>query len=467
MAFTSELTQIPPDMESRRRRSSAVMDGQSHQIYQDNAIYTNYSTHWQLSSEKIGTPTDLDPLIPQVVCCGNAKEAARLLRANVGKPKFPYGDVLVGDGVLGQTDPAEWRKQRECLRPAFRAPVVSQLMQLMHEHTVRHITDEIDIATLRNAEVDIHHLLMVSSFGLIGRVVLGQETKWMNTNGERLRSAFASGLQPLYKDTPEGQAAQSVMTEFAEHAWEAGRRRREGDPLAPPTVVDRLMKSDTSAQKRQDELMTIMFAGHETTANTLSWCMYELSNHQRAQQRVRADIWRIMHQSGRRSASELTLQDLGKATLLTAAIRECMRLWPVVANGAFRVISENSASAHVENCDTPLPAGTPFQVPHWTFHRDPHIWGANADKFDLDRYKSAWNHDAFMPFSKPPRDCIGRHFAMASMRVTLAHLLLRYTFTPLSGGGMEPPKRGTNWATLQPEGGVVLRIAHAKNPSKL
>lgn len=433
------------------------MQGKSHLTYTKNAMQCGRHTHWHWTSNSVSMPTDtataMPSDVPHITLCGNPKEAARMLKLHVGKPSFPYAEVLVGDGVLGQASPREWREQRACLRPAFRSAAVSALVPLMHTHTERMLVDPLLRAC--GGCIDIHAELHRASFSLIASVALGTESPWIAEHGDALRAAFKAGLQPLYRNTAAGAQAEHLMRRFAEHAWSlAAERSAAGAPL---TVVDRLSQNDAlSETQRRDELMTVMFAGHETTANTLAWCMYELSRQPDAQARVRADVRAAMRQCGASCVSDMAFADLGKATLLTAAIRETMRLWPVVANGPFRVVGEGGALlTDPEGGMHKVPEGTQFQVPHWTFHRDPTIWGSNADVFDVDRYASGWSHDAFMPFSRPPRDCIGRHFAMASMRVVLAHLLTRFEFAPVEA---DAPKQGDNWATLQPEGGVRLTV---------
>jgi len=460
MTYKTELPSLRNTLSSRKHRAEAVINGTSHYIYDENMKMSGNKTYWQFTSNKIGIPTGNEILQPQVVLCGDPVEASRMLRNHIGKPPFPYSEVLVGNGVLGQCDPKQWLKQRECLKPSFKTDEVKKLLLLMHEHTLLYIIQP--LLKQNQTNHDIHAFLLESNFNLIGNVVLGDHSDWLKQHGNTLRKAFVNGLQPLYKGTPIGKEAHYIMSEFATHAWDFAQTRRKNNPASSISIVDRLLQNTTiSPDQRQDELMTIMFAGHETTANTLSWCLYELSRSIETQDKLRNELLKTMQSENVSHPSQLSFSTLNKLNYLSAALRETMRLWPVVSNGTFRITSEKGG---ILNNNVTIPPGTPFQVPHWSFHRNRAIWGETADVFDIDRYKTNWNHDAFMPFSKPPRDCLGRHFAMASMRITLVHLLYNFNFKYPEN---IPAKQGTNWATLQPENGLLLDIQPVKIQSKL
>jgi cytochrome P450 len=460
------------ELVARQQRAKEVLDGNSHDVYTSSAAECGNTTYMSFTNEKIGVPSgedaDAERYHPQLMLHGRTRDVTQLLRKHAGKPLFPYAQVLVGEGVLGQSDVVKWQAQRECLRPAFRSATATALVPLMHDHVHKHLVTpllRLQIACATPPPTDMHPLLLRVSFELIGRVAVGGNVAWLDTHGDELRRAFVVGLQPLFRETDEGQRAHAKMCEFSTHAWEYARQRRARDPTATVSVVDRLLQNSAlTPEQRHDELMTVMFAGHETTANTIAWCLYELARNESAQARVRDELRAAMRATPRCTCpSELPFETLNRLKSMTLALRECMRLWPVVANGSFRVIGDEGAQL---SDGTSLPAGMRYQAPHWTFHRDKAIWGDDADQFRLDRpaASTTWHNDAFMPFSRPPRDCLGRHFAMASMRVTLAHLLHTFHFRYPNTHAL---KNGTNWATLQPENGMFLELQSMYPTSKL
>jgi cytochrome P450 family 714 subfamily C len=465
------LPTIPSNLEFRQKRAKQVLSGEAHLIYDLNKKMCCNQNYYQYTTGSVEIPTGNEEMIPSIILCKNPKEASHLLRNNISKSKFPYNEVLVGEGVLGQTDSKLWAKQKKILKPAFKSTVVSSLVQLIHYHIQDKnlINKNSLISNIRNQiiqtpQLNIYEYLKNITFIIIGNVALGETSWWLEKHGTKLREAFEIGLQPVLSKTETGIKAYNTMKEFAEHAWDISHERRKKNKDAPITIVDIISQTDYSKlgnniineKHRIDELMTIMFAGHETTANTLTWCLYELSKNDEAQQRIRKEIQETMKNNNILHPADFIFEQIGRMKLVNSALRESMRLWPVVANGSFRIITQNNEIIKGPNNENViLPVGIKFQVPHWTFHRDKLIWGNDADKFDLDRYDKNWNHDAFMPFSKAPRDCLGRHFAMASMRIMLIHLLYNFNFTI---NKKDNEKKGYNWATLTPENGLEVLI---------
>lgn len=108
------------------------------------------------------------------------------------------------------------------------------------------------------------------------------------------------------------------------------------------------------------------------------------------------------------------------------ALKETMRLFPVVGFAGRQILSDVALS------DITLPKWTICILPFLKFHRDPKIWGDDADVFDPERFtpeRSAERDPFFyMPFSAGPRNCIGQRYAMASMKTSLFHLLQKFEF---------------------------------------
>lgn len=494
--------------DARDARQVQTLAGHSHLLYTDDlaeaypttspgATYVHAMVNDGSMNATVVATTDPDihtsphspadsPTYPRVQI-HDPTDAHALLRDHVQKPVFPYRTVLVGLGLIGQDDTEAWRRQRAWLKPAFQARHVHALLPLVVSEAEAFVAAiEAAVTAAPDRCVNVHEPLLASTFAMVGHLMLGERSAWLDEHGETLRAAFAQGLQPYFRDTPEGKRAVETMRAFAEAAF--ARHREVEVPTATPalrrvTLLTRLLDPDPTSPYandpalQHDELMTVLFAGHETTAHTLAWCLYELARHPSQQARVRAAI-QAQVTTLKRPPAQWTFREFHTVTLVTQALRETLRLWPVVANGPFR---ETTAPARVKgkavattqthttpsppNHHTcPLPAPTAFQVPHWTLHRHPRLWRqptgehlAPPDTFDLDRPASkggGWNARAYMPFSRPPRDCLGRHVATMEMQVMLTLVLAAFEVEwPVE----QPAKRGHNWATLVPEDGVVLR----------
>lgn len=472
-----------PDAAAKPVRDASVLAGHSHALYLDDARATpdgrgNTCVHAAVSDGSMPVadadadrvpPTD-PPTYPRV-CVHVPADGHTLLRDHVQKPSFPYRTVLVGRGLIGQDDTEMWRRQRAWLKPAFQARHVTRLLPLVVDAATAFV-DELRAATATDTPnapgtVDVHAPLLATTFAMVGHLMLGEQSAWLDAHGDTLRTAFAQGLQPYFRDTPDGQRAADTMHAFTAQAF---ARHAEGTgtgtdaatvrPAERVTLLSRLLDPSPDSpyagddELRHDELMTVMFAGHETTAHTLAWCLYELARHPEQQARVRAAI-RTQARALGKPPHAWSFREFHRVQLVTQALRETLRLWPVVANGPFR---ETVAAVTVGGVT--LPARTAFQVPHWSLHRNPSLWetapdAAPADAFDVDRpaTRAHWNGDAYMPFSRPPRDCLGRHVATMEMQVVLTLVLAAFEVAyPVD----EAPKRGHNWATLVPENGMRL-----------
>jgi cytochrome P450 len=259
--------------------------------------------------------------------------------------------------------------------------------------------------------------------------------------------------------------AEETMHAFASRVF----ARAEENPAQVPvdSLIHLLLAKDPKSNLpyyppaiRYDELMTFMFAGHETTANTLAWSMYALAKHPDVQQKVYEEIVREIAALTEKNES-LAYQNMLRFKYLTKVINEVMRLYPVVANGTFRqlqvddVVHDNAGREHV------VKAGVVVNFPHWVVHRSPLHWGDDANKFNPDR---KWNEKAFMPFTKPARDCLGRNLASSEIRVAL--IIILQEFEIARGWNVSEDEdeydEGFNTVTLQPRFGPRLRFLPRK-----
>ena len=121
----------------------------------------------------------------------------------------------------------------------------------------------------------------------------------------------------------------------------------------------------------------------------------------------------------------MTYGDLYQMPLLTKVINETLRLWPVVPQGPRREMMHDDTIKGPDGKPVVVKKGTIVHVPHWLLHRNKNLWGEDALEFNPDRMgdKDFNRNRAFMPFTRPPRDCIGRNFAMMEMRTIIMYLV--------------------------------------------
>ena len=200
------------------------------------------------------------------------------------------------------------------------------------------------------------------------------------------------------------------------------------------------------ARQIRDELSVIVLAGHETTANALSWALYLLSEHPQVAGRLRDEVDGVL--AGRPPAFD----DLPRLPYTRMVIEEALRLYPPVS-----VISREATTDDVL-CGRPIKAGSLVLVVPWLLHRHRRLW-RDPDRFDPERFapEQTRRRDryAYVPFGAGPRRCLGGFFAMTEACLILATIAQRVSLTLRPGFRVEPRCR----LTLRPARGLPMRVA--------
>jgi cytochrome P450 len=196
----------------------------------------------------------------------------------------------------------------------------------------------------------------------------------------------------------------------------------------------------------RNEAITLLLAGHETTALALGWALYLLARNPEAQQRVADEAEQVL--SGRPPAAA----DLAKLSFTTLAFQEAMRLYPPIWIMERRAIGDDTIGGH------PIPAGSSVVVSPYTMHRDARWW-PEPDRFDPERFSprraAGRPRHAYLPFGLGPRLCIGMHFAMAEARTILPMVVRRFRLG-VAPGFVAAPKASV---TLRPKAGLMMTVA--------
>jgi cytochrome P450 len=220
------------------------------------------------------------------------------------------------------------------------------------------------------------------------------------------------------------------------------------DRLAHPTkgadLLNVLLESDNATWPRKrvrDEALTFMLAGHETTANAMSWFWYLMARNADARSRMLAEIDGVL--AGRRP----TAADLAKLPWTTACVQESQRFFSAVWVLAREAIEDDVIDGHH------VRPGTTVIVPIHHIHHDPRWW-PSPEEFDPTRFlgDAIKNRprSAYLPFGGGRRICIGQSFALMEMVLMAAIMSQRFTFDLLPGHPVELEAT----LTLRPKHGV-------------
>jgi cytochrome P450 family 110 len=202
----------------------------------------------------------------------------------------------------------------------------------------------------------------------------------------------------------------------------------------------------TNTQLR-DELMTLLLAGHETTATALAWTVHRVLTEPGVHERLQTEL------VGATRNGRLVVGDLGRLEYLDAVIKETLRLNPVVPD-VMRLVKQPLRIGGVE-----IPAGVGVCPNIYGAHRRPEAW-PEPDRFRPERFIGTRpNPYEFLPFGGGGRRCLGMAFALYEMKVVLATLFARAEFALEPGYGVRVVRRNVTWVPSKGMPVVITRRA--------
>ncbi|WP_146157657.1 cytochrome P450 [Enhygromyxa salina] len=351
-------------------------------------------------------------------------------------PSYTGLELVIGKGLLTSEGPF-WRRQRKLMTPAFHH---KRLLGFC-DHMVRCSSDLADewerLAGQRGDTlpvVDLHAQLLSLTFRIVGLTLFSTE---LSDKAGGMGPALAVVLEhanhlavsmllvpPPWLPTPRNlrfKAAMKVVDDVVMGIITERRRGHEdtGDLLSMlMAATDETGDVRMSDRELRDEVATLVLAGHETTAQALTWTFMLLSRHPEVERRVVAEIREVC---GDRPPS---MGDLARLEYTGRVIDEAMRLYPPAW------LIERQALVDVELDGYSIPAGTLIAISPWTLHRHPSYW-RNPEGFDPDRFLpehvGTRPRYSYLPFGGGPRQCIGVNFALYEAKLVLATLLQRFS----------------------------------------
>jgi cytochrome P450 len=357
-------------------------------------------------------------------------------------------EPIVGPRSVILLDGDAHMSQRKMMLPAFHGERMDELSEL-----VRSVTEsEISGWALNDTDRDLHRRFQALTLEIILRAVFGLEP---GPRLDRLRDALTRllsfGDSPLTLiPAPSDRALRissaagplkgflKVRERVDELLFEQIEERRlEGSDR--PDVLSMLLEArhddgtPMSDRELRDELMTLLVAGHETTASTLAWTVERLSREPRVLERLTAEV----------------VDDDGDEYMV-ATIRESLRRRPVLPNTAPRAVMKP-----IEIGGWRYPAGVSVVASAYLVHHDPDVYTApyefRPERF-LDKGPGTYT---WIPFGGGRRRCLGSSFAMLESRIVLAGLLRHFRLRPGLAGPEMPRRRNI---TVRPQHGCAVGL---------
>jgi cytochrome P450 len=363
--------------------------------------------------------------------------------------------LFMGEGLV-TSEGDHWRRQRKLAQPAFHRERLASFADVMAKDTVAMLDRW---ATEPARIVDVHEEMMRLTLRIVGRTLFGCD---VDGDAKEVGKALTFGLHftndyvesllplPLWVPTPKNlrfSRAKETLDKLVYRIIDERRNGEKKDDLLGMLMeaTDEETGRGMSNKQLRDEVITLVVAGHETTATALTWTWYLLSRHPEVERPVQAEVATVL--GGR----AVVFEDVAKLVYTRMVVEEAMRLYPPVW------IFERQAIADDVVAGFRLPKGAIVGISPYALHRHPAHW-SNPEGFDPERFTAERSEGrprfAYLPFGGGPRQCIGNGFAMMETVILLATIASRARLELVPGHPAVPDPL----VTLRPKHGMRMSV---------
>jgi enediyne biosynthesis protein E7 len=343
---------------------------------------------------------------------------------------------ISGDSLLTSNGEL-WQRQRRLMQPSFHRQRIAGLAGRMIEFTAAMLERwRSNIAT--GEPLDVASEMMRLTYTIVGKTLLGADVGEETSAVERAMETILTHTFRRWGnliDLPESVPApgnlrfrramrvmdQIVYRIIAEHRSAEGSNTDLLGMLLD--VRDEETGQGLSDTELRNETITFLLAGHETTANALSWIFYLLSQNPDAERQLRAEVSAVL------GGCAPTVDLLPHLKFTTMVIQEAMRLYPPIWAIERRAIADDSIGGFH------IPAGSSVVISPYALHRNENFW-PHPERFDPTRF--ATRPRAYIPFGSGPRFCIGNEFAMMEARLIVPMVIQSCHLQLVPGHPVEP-----------------------------
>jgi cytochrome P450 len=362
--------------------------------------------------------------------------------------------AIFGAGLL-TSEGDSWLHQRRLMAPAFHRDRITAYGETMVAYTERMLEQWHD-GDVRN----VHHDMMHLTLEIVGKVLfdadVGADADDIGAAFDAVTDEIAARFRrpifiPDWIPLPGNIRYRRGVATLDRLVYRIIREHRangaQGGDLLSMLMQTRDEDGNQMNDKQlRDEAVTLLLAGHETTALALSWTWYLLAQNPEVEAKLSDELQHILN--GRSP----TPADMRELRYTEQVIQESMRMFPP----AYGIGREAVADCEIGGYH--VPAGTTLFMSPWLMHHDAR-WFDEPRRFNPDRWSDGLAdrlpRHAYMPFGGGPRICIGNTFAMMEAVLLLATIAQKFSFGRVSG----PPVQPFPTITLRPRGGVTLRVA--------
>ena len=339
--------------------------------------------------------------------------------------------LICGESLLTSNGDV-WQRQRRMIQPMFHRAAVAGFVS-----TIARCTEEMlagwDVKARRGESIEIASEMMKLTFRIVGRCLFGAD---LDKEADAVEEAMHVLITHTYHrwrslvnppaswPTPANLRFRKALADVDAIVADLIERHRKSPPETP-NLLSMLITGCEPGNDREirNEAITFLLAGHETTANALSWAGCELCQHPEWQEKIRTQF---IEACDERSPD---MTDLPALTHALHFFEETVRLHPPIWAMERRVIADDEIGGYG------IPRHSGVIISPYILHRHPAFW-EKPDEFSPERFERR-DHDAYYPFGAGPRFCIGSEFALAEARVILPMILRRFNLAAVPNQQVE------------------------------
>jgi cytochrome P450 len=362
---------------------------------------------------------------------------------------------LLGEGLLS-AEGESWFWQRRLAQPVFHQKRINVYSEIMVEYTNGMLQTWHDGETHDVHEDMMHLTLQIVMKCIFSSDVEAGEAKVVANALDVAMQWFESKRRQNFLvwewfPRPENIRYRDAIAEMNEAIYKLiQERRNSGEKTNDLLTMLMEAKDEETLQQMDDKLLrdevaTLMLAGHETTANTLSWTWMLLAQNPEVREKLELELNQVLQ------GKLPTLEDLGKLVYTQQIIKESMRLYPPVP------LMGREAAVDTQIGDYEIPQGMAIMISQWVMHRHPKYF-ENPEVFQPERWTQEFEKQlpkgVYIPFGDGPRICIGKGFAQMEAALLLATIAQRFQIDLVPGYPIVPQPS----ITLRPVNGLKVQL---------
>ncbi|XP_044953110.1 protein LUTEIN DEFICIENT 5, chloroplastic-like [Hordeum vulgare subsp. vulgare] len=435
-------------------------------------LYDHFLTHGGLFRLNLGPKSFVivsDPDIAKHILRDNSKAYSKGILVEIL-------EFVMGTGLI-PADGEVWRVRRRAIVPSLHQKFVTYMIGLFGKASGR-LCEKLDKAAAEGEAVEMESLFSRLTLDVIGKAVFNYDFDSLSYDNGMVEAVYVTLREaemrstspiptwkiPIWKDISPRQRkvndALVLINNILDELISTCKRMVDEEDLQfheeymneqDPSILCFLLASgeDVSSKQLRDDLMTMLIAGHETSAAVLTWTFYLLSKYPKVMSKLQAEVDDVL------GDGLPTIEDVKKLKYTTRVINESLRLYPQPPVLIRRSLEDDMLGEY------PIGRGEDIFISIWNLHHCPNHWD-DADVFNPERWplhgpnpNETNQKFSYIPFGGGPRKCVGDMFATFENVVATAMLVKRFDFQMAPGA---PPVEMTTGATIHTSKGLNMTV---------